>query len=319
MDSAAFLEHLTTETDYQGQIVHVEHIPPRGAVYAQPDEPLAAAVEACLRQHRMWPLYLHQALAVDHLKRGEQVMVATASASGKTLCYHVPVLESVVIDRQSTALYLFPTKALAQDQRRGLEELFCPALLKPGDFATFDGDTPGEERAVVRQKARIVLTNPDMLHVGILPNHQSWSRLLANLKYVVVDEAHTYRGVFGSHVAGVLRRLRRLCRQYGAAPQFIACSATIANPGEHAARLVGLPFTVVAEDGSPQGGRDFVFWNPPLIDAAKSRRGSANSEATHLFTELVHGHIRTLTFARTRRLTELIYRYAQDRLEGMAP
>jgi len=241
-------------------------------------------------------------------------MVSTSSASGKTLCYNIPVLEAILTEQRSCALYLFPTKALAQDQLRGLHELFCPRLLGVEEFATFDGDTPQAERAEIRKRARIVLTNPDMLHVGILPNHQSWSRLLRHLRYVVVDEAHTYRGVFGSHVACVLRRLRRLCQLYGSNPQFICCSATIANPGEHAERLVGLPFTVVDNDGSPHGGKDFVFWNPPIIDEAKSVHRSANSEATSLFTELVSHNIRSLTFARTRRLVELIYTYSTRRL-----
>ncbi|GAJ24616.1 unnamed protein product, partial [marine sediment metagenome] len=192
-------------------------------------------------------------------------------------------------------------------------QLFCSDL-KIEELATFDGDTPQAERAEIRKRTRIVLTNPDMLHIGILPNHQSWYRLLRHLRYVVIDEAHIYRGVFGSHVADVLRRLRRLCNLYGSTPQFICCSATIANPGEHAERLTGLPFEVVDNDGSPHGGKDFVFWNPPIIDETKGTRRSANSEATSLFTELVTKDIRSLTFARTRRLTELIYSYSKQRL-----
>jgi DEAD/DEAH box helicase domain-containing protein len=192
-------------------------------------------------------------------------------------------------------------------------------LLRQNELATFDGDTPLSERADIRKQSRIILTNPDMLHLGILPNHQSWSRLLRNLRYVVVDEAHVYRGVFGSHVAGVLRRLRRLCDYYGSSPRFICCSATIANPGEHAEKLVGLPFVVVDDDGSPRGGKDFVFWNPPIIDEVKSVRRSANSEATHLFTELVGHNIRSLTFARSRRLTELIYSYSRQSLAESNP
>jgi DEAD/DEAH box helicase domain-containing protein len=246
-------------------------------------------------------------------------MVSTSSASGKTLCYNIPVLEAILTERGSRALYLFPTKALAQDQLRGLQELFCPCLLRVDEFATFDGDTPQTERPEIRKRARIILTNPDMLHIGILPNHQSWSRLLRHLRYVVVDEAHIYRGVFGSHLACVLRRLRRLCQLYGSNPQFICCSATIANPGEHAEKLVGLPFTVVDNDGSPHGGKDFVFWNPPIIDEARSVRRSANSEATNLFTELVSRNIRSLTFARSRRLTELIYTYSRQRLAETGP
>ena len=219
------------------------------------------------------------------------------------------------IEGRSRALYLFPTKALAQDQLRSLDQTFGGGLFRKEDFTTFDGDTPRNERADIRRHARIILSNPDMLHIGILPNHQAWAGFLRHLRYVVIDEAHAYRGVFGSHVACVMRRLRRLCRLYGSNPQFICCSATIANPGEHAERLVGMPFDVVDEDGSPRGGKSFVFWNPPLIDEAKSMRRSANSEATNLFAALVSDEIRTLTFARTRRLTELIYIYTRRRLK----
>ncbi|HKJ87913.1 MAG TPA: DEAD/DEAH box helicase, partial [Gammaproteobacteria bacterium] len=240
-------------------------------------------------------------------------MVATSSASGKTLCYNVPVMEAMLTQPRSCALYLFPTKALAQDQLRSLNELFGP-LFGAGEVTTFDGDTPQVERGEIRKRARVVLTNPDMLHLGILPNHQQWSRLLRRLRYVVIDEAHTYRGVFGSHVAGVMRRLRRICEYYGSSPQFVLCSATIANPGEHAGKLVGLHFEVVADDGSPHGGEDFVFWNPPLIDQARSVRRSANGEASNLFAELVGQGIRTLTFVRTRQLTEVIYNYTKRKL-----
>ena len=319
MNSMVFLQHLTAQTTYAGQIAHIEHIPPCDADGAELDEPLISNLQDCLSEHGLLPLYTHQVEAVGAARNGMNVMVSTSSASGKTLCYNIPVLQAILTEPVSHALYLFPTKALAQDQLRGLQELFCPELFRAEDFATFDGDTPQSERAEIRKRARVIVTNPDMLHIGILPNHQSWSRLLRHLRYVVVDEAHTYRGVFGSHVACVLRRLRRLCRLYGSAPQFICCSATIANPGEHAERLVGLPFTVVSNDGSPHGGKDFVFWNPPIIDEAKSVRRSANSEATNLLAELVSRNIRTLTFARTRRLTELIYSYSRRRLAEVSP
>jgi len=319
MDTSAFLSRLTSQPTYDDQIVHIERIPPRSARYAELDEPLDPSLQKCLTEHGITRLYSHQATAVNQSRQGKNVMVATASASGKTLCYNIAVLQALLTEPDSRAIYIFPTKALAQDQLRVLRELFYPSLLKIQEFTTFDGDTPQVERAEIRKRARIILTNPDMLHVGILPNHQSWSRLLRNLKYVVVDEAHVYRGVFGSHVAGVLRRLRRLCRYYGANPRFICSSATIANPGEHAERLTGLPLTVVDNDGSPHGAKDFVFWNPPLIDSAKTTRGSANSEATNLFTELVSQSIRTLTFARTRRLTELIYTYSRDKLARTDP
>lgn len=295
-------------------MVHVEHIPPRPAKSARLHRPLADALQDCLTEHGLFPLYTHQAEAINYAREGKNVMVATSSASGKTLCYNAPVMEAISTEPRSCALYLFPTKALAQDQLRSLNELFYPRLFQIGEVTTFDGDTPQVERAEVRKRARVVLTNPDMLHLGILPNHQQWSRLLRRLKYVVIDEAHTYRGVFGSHVAGVMRRLRRLCQYYGSSPRFILCSATIANPGEHARKLAGLPFEVVDKDGSPHGGKDFVFWNPPLIDQAKSVRRSANGEASNLFAELVSQDIRTLTFVRTRQLTEVIYNYTRRKL-----
>ena len=318
MDTSAFLHHLTTQPTYRAQIAHIEHIPPRDARHAELDKPLVTSLQDCLNTHGLLPLYTHQAEAVNNARQGQNVMVSTSSASGKTLCYNIPVMEAILTEERSCALYLFPTKALAQDQLRGLQELFCPSL-KIEELATFDGDTPQAERAEIRKHARVILTNPDMLHIGILPNHQSWSRLLRHLRYVVLDEAHIYRGVFGSHVAGVLRRLRRLCNFYGSNPQFFCCSATIANPGAHAERLVSLPFKVVDNDGSPHGGKDFVFWNPPIIDETKSIRRSANSEATNLFTELVGQGIRSLTFARTRRLTELIYSYSRQRLAETNP
>lgn len=319
MDTAAFLDYLTAQPTYHQQIVHIEHIPSRKAECAELDEPLEAGLQDCLDKFEVKSLYCHQAEAVNHARRNQNVMVATSSASGKSLCYNIPVLQVLLTEPDSRALYLFPTKALAQDQLRALRKLACPSLLKTGELDTFDGDTPPARRAEVRRRARVILTNPDMLHAGIMPNHQSWSKLLGNLRYLVIDEAHTYRGVFGSHVACVLRRLRRLCNYYGSDPTFIACSATIANPGEHAERLTGLPFTVVDNDGSPRGGKEFVFWEPPVVDEVKNIRGSANYEATNLFTELVSQGIRTLTFARTRRLTELIYSYSRDRLAGIDP
>ncbi|HEY42137.1 MAG TPA: DEAD/DEAH box helicase [Dehalococcoidia bacterium] len=319
MDASAFLQYLTTLPGYSDQIVHVEHIPSRKATNGKLDTELPVALHDRLSERGLLPLYHHQAEAINHSRRGQHVMVATSSASGKTLCYNIPVLEALLTLPESRALYLFPTKALAQDQLRSLRELAYPDLAAATDFSTYDGDTQPIERADIRKEARVVLTNPDMLHVGIMPNHQQWSRLLRNLRYVVVDEAHVYRGVFGSHLAGILRRLRRLCRLYDSKPQFICSSATVANPGELAEKLTGLPFKVVNKDGSPHGGKEFVFWNPPIIDIAKSSRRSANTEATNLFTELLTQGIRSLTFARTRRLTEIIYVYSRNRLATADP
>lgn len=294
-------------------MVHREHIAPRQPRYGELEHPLPSVLQHRLNDLRLLPLYIHQTHAINLLRTGKNVMVATPAASGKSLCYHVPVLEALLTRRGSCALYLFPTKALAQNQLKTLNELGLGLFDEPR-WATFDGDTPSAERAEIRRAARIVITNPDMLHLGILPNHAAWGRLLRQLRYVVVDEAHVYRGVFGSHVAQILRRLRRLCALYGSSPQFIFCSATIANPGEHAQSLSGLPCEAVTENGSPHGGKEFIFWNPPLLDEAKSARRSANTEATLLLSELMRQGIPSLVFTRTRRLTELVYMYVRDRL-----
>lgn len=310
----SFLHHLIKLPDYKGQIVHVQRIPPRAPDFRELDTALHPVLQSRLESLGISHLYTHQVQALNVARRGGNVMVDTASASGKTLCYNLAVLEAILSDRSSRALYLFPTKALAQDQLRSLNQLACPDIISLGDCATFDGDTPQSERAEIKRRARIVLTNPDMLHLGILPNHKSWSRFFRSLQYVVIDEAHVYRGVFGSHVANIMRRLRRICALYGSSPQFICCSATIANPGEHAEKLVGLPFEVISEDGSPHGGKAFVFWNPPFTDGGKTSRRSPNSEATSLLTELVRNGIRSLVFTKTRKLTELIYVYTRDKL-----
>ena len=314
MDVSSFLRYITSLVGYDGQVVHDEAILPRDASYGILEKPLPSALQECLREQRLFPFYTHQAEAINLARQGGNVMVATPSASGKSLCYNVVVLQTLLDAPLSRSLYLFPTKALAQDQLRAFREQFCPGLLQPEDTAVFDGDTPLIARGEIRKKAKIILTNPDMLHLGILPNHANWSGLFRNLKFVVVDEAHSYRGIFGSHLALVLRRLRRVCLFYGSEPRFILSSATISNPGEHAAKLVGLPFTVVDNDGSPHGPKSFIFWNPPVIDKAKSTRRSSNSEATFLFTELIKQNVRTLTFTRTRRLAELIYLYSRRRL-----
>jgi len=313
MDAIAFLHHLKSLPGYKQQMVHLEHIPPQEAVTGKLEElSLSPALKARLESSGIASLYSHQVKALSAILAGKNVMLATPSASGKTLCYHLATLEATSAAKNSHALYLFPTKALAQDQLASLKELACPDFLPPGAIATFDGDTPQEERAAIKRQARVVLTNPDMLHLAILPNHESWSRLFRHLSYVVIDEAHIYRGVFGSHTANVLRRLRRLCVRYGSDPRFICCSATIANPEEHARNLVGLPFEVISEDGSPHGEKYFAFWNPPLIDAAKSTRRSPNSEASFLLHQLISRNIRSLVFVRTRRLTELIYLYTRQ-------
>jgi len=316
MEAAAFLHHLVTSPDYRQQMVHTQHIPAQDAILGQLDRRLHPALETRLKSLGISALYCHQSEALNAIFAGRNVIVATPSASGKTLCYHLATLEAMLNDKDSRAVYIFPTKALAQDQLRSLKELAYPAFLSAGAAATFDGDTPQADRVGIKKQARVVLTNPDMLHLGILPNHQSWARLFRHLKYVVIDEAHVYRGVFGSHMANVLRRLRRICACYDSAPQFICCSATIANPKEHAENLVGLPFEAITQDGSPHGEKYFGFWNPPIIDGAKSTRRSSNTEATFLLTQLIQNYIRSLVFVRSRKLAELIYLYTRGQLSS---
>lgn len=318
MDTLAFLDGLRNSPEYRQQIVHRESIPPRQARYAAPTVSLAEPVTTALETLGLLPLYSHQARAIDLALTGANVAVSTSAASGKTLCYNVPVVAALARSKSSRALYLFPTKALAQDQLNTIDEVLDAAGLRRW-AATFDGDTPQKQRAQVRRSSRIVLSNPDMLHLGILPNHRSWMTYFSQLKYVIIDEAHAYRGIFGSHVANILRRLRRICARYGSNPQFICCSATIANPGQHAQSLTGVPFDVVTEDGSAFGGKDFICWNPPIIDEAKAARRSSATEATNLLTALVIAGIRSLAFARSRRLVELIYIYVRRQLESQAP
>ncbi len=320
MTPTQFLTALRSEKNYANQIVHLEHLAARPAKYARLDEPLRPALEAALKALRIEKLFSHQAHAINAARQGHDVVVATSTSSGKTLCYNLPVLEAILEEPRARALYLFPTKALAQDQLRALDELTrVLETNKPIVFDTYDGDTKREARTKLRRRGNIILTNPDMLSVGILPNHSLWADFIANLKYVVIDEAHIYRGVFGSQVACVLRRLRRLCEYYSANPQFIFCSATIANPGEHVHRLSGRRAHVINEDGAPRGAREFALWNPPFIDRTRTTRRSPNSEAAYLFSSLVRAGMRNITFVRARKLAELVLLYARDNLKRTNP
>jgi DEAD/DEAH box helicase domain-containing protein len=360
------------------RILHAEPLPPRPPRYADGDPGLPAPLRAALAARGIERLYTHQAAALEAARAGAHLGIVTATASGKTLCYQLPVLERLLADPADRALLLFPTKALAQDQLRSLEGLLAAladerqttndessakeqdghaahrpssSVLRPSSLtaATLDGDTPSRARERVRAAAQIVLSNPDMLHRTVLPDHRRWAGWLARLRFVVLDEAHIYRGVFGTHVALIMRRLQRLCAYYGGAPQFICCSATSANPEEHLAALVGAPVTVLADDGAPQGRRTFVFWNPPLIEDGRRRaaddstpgydeelsgrhgrrspsavrpssndggaRRSTNVEAAQVFAALVRAGVKTLAFARSRRSAELMLRYAREALE----
>ncbi|WP_240509744.1 DEAD/DEAH box helicase [Streptomyces malaysiense] len=319
----AVLGRLASGPNRAARITHTEHLPPRTGRHAVwPDRirpEVIAAVQECGIEHP----WAHQALAAEHALDGDSVVVATGTASGKSLAYLVPVLSTLLEGsrapngRGATALYLSPTKALAADQCRSVKELSqsLGTAVRP---AVYDGDTPYEEREWVRQYANYVLTNPDMLHRGILPSHPRWSSFLKSLKYVVVDECHTYRGVFGSHVAQVLRRLRRVCARYGSSPVFLLASATAAEPAVAARRLTGLPVVEVADDASPRGELVFALWEPPLTELHGERgapvRRTATAETADLLTDLTAQGVRSVAFVRSRRGAELISVIAQEKL-----
>ncbi|MBA2341830.1 MAG: DEAD/DEAH box helicase [Thermoleophilaceae bacterium] len=293
-------EQLVTTARQGGQAAELAELP--AALHPQVAETLArSGIEQ---------LYSHQAETFESACEGHTI-VTSGTASGKSLAFNLPVLDTLAHDRRARALYLYPTKALAQDQARSLAALEAPFLRQ----AIYDGDTPREERRSIRARSNVILTNPDMLNVGVLPNHRIWADVLSNLAWIVVDEAHVYRGVFGSHVANVLRRLRRLARAYGTEPRFILTSATIANPAELAERLTGLDVRLVDHDGAPRSDRRIAIWNPPLLDEGAGKRASALSEAAALLAGLMAEGVRTICFLKSRRGVELIQRFTQLRLE----
>jgi len=293
-----------------GRLVASSFEEPRPAVSVPLPRDLPEGLAEGLRAAGIERLYAHQNEALGEAAQ-RHVIVTSGTASGKSLAFNLPVLEGLARDPRSRALYLYPTKALAQDQARKLSELRLPFLR----HAIYDGDTPREDRPQIRRRSNLLLSNPDMLHVGVLPHHKRWGDFFANLGWVVVDEAHTYRGVFGSHVANVLRRLRRVARRYGSEPRFMLASATIANPAELGERLLGEPVSVVGDDGAPRAGRRIVIWNPPVIDEATQRRRSALSEGAELLADLVSEGLRTICFLRSRKGIELIQRFARQRLQ----
>ena len=328
VDATVFLERLKAHKFVTEQMVSVRNIPAREAEYGEIDGGLDPVCAQVLARRGIEQLYSHQARAVNAVRRGESVTIVTGTASGKTLCYAIPVLETLHADPMATMLFIYPTKALAQDQLRGMNGFRDEELGLHFMAGTYDGDTPQNLRRKLRDGGNVILTNPDMLHQGILPQHARWNRFFTHLKYVVIDEVHAYRGIFGSHLANVMRRLRRLCRHYGSRPQFICSSATIANPREHAERVCGAPMTLVDNDGAPRGPRRFVLWNPPPMataaggDATDWRTGgdrrSPVGEAVQLMTLLVQESVQTIAFVRTRLHAELIFKSCRDRLRPIS-
>lgn len=335
MNLSQFIEHMRGSTMFKERVTYWYESPARPAHTAPFPEWVDPRLVDVLQQRGVNELYTHQRDAVDAVHRGEHVVVVTPTASGKTLCYNLPVLNTILEDPEARALYLFPTKALAQDQLASLHEI-STALNRDIRTFTYDGDTSPTARKLVRTAGHVVISNPDMLHTGILPHHTKWVRLFENLRYVVIDELHNYRGVFGSHVANLMRRLLRICEFYGSHPQFICASATIGNPLELAERVLGVtrqvspgatelenhtpvgtvqaqsPITMVANNGAPQGPKTFLFYNPPLINKELGIRRSALLEATDLASQLLANDIQTVVFGRTRQTVEVLLTYLRE-------
>lgn len=308
MNLAQLLDRLRADPTFLDNVTRWEVLPPRAARYADFPDSLHPRLVATLRDRGISGLYTHQAEAVRAAAAGEPFVVVTPTASGKTMCYNLPVLDTILRDPQARALYLFPTKALSQDQMHEVHGVITDLGADIKTY-TFDGDTPETARRAIRSSGHIVVTNPDMLHQGVLPHHTLWVKLFENLRYVVVDEVHHYRGVFGSHVANVLRRLRRIARFYGADPLFIGCSATIANPGELAAQLAGGPVRVIDDNGAPQGEKHVIFYNPPVVNRELGIRRSAVKETRVLAERFLAADAQMIVFARSRTRVELLLTY----------
>ncbi|MGA2594335.1 MAG: DEAD/DEAH box helicase [Bryobacteraceae bacterium] len=292
----------------------IRHEPAAGGSYRELPDSVNPALVRALTDRGIHKLYSHQAEAFCQIAQGQNVVVVTPTASGKTLCYNLPVLNLLLSDPGARAMYLFPTKALAEDQLHELQTALDEMGSEIRAF-TYDGDTPQDARKAIRQRASIVLTNPDMLHTGILPHHTRWAKLFENLRYIVIDELHYYRGVYGSHLANLIRRLRRICEFYGSKPVFICCSATIANPRELAESLTEAPFRLVDSNGAPRGAKFFIFYNPPVVNRQLGIRRSYLAESRRLALDFIEHHLQTLVFANSRLATEILVTYLKDAVE----
>lgn len=320
MSLESLLIDLRSDRSFMRDVAAWERTPPRPARYAPFPSTLDRRLIDVLKSRGIDQLYTHQAASIEATLRGENSVVVTATASGKTLCYNLPVLHTLLADPKATALYLFPTKALAQDQLVAVNELIA-GLDKTISVQTYDGDTSRERRRSARDAGGIIITNPDMLHTGILPHHTQWASLFQSLRYIVIDELHTYRGIFGSHFANVLRRLKRICRFYGSNPQFILASATIANPQQLAEKLIEERVTLIDDDGAPRGEKHWIMINPPLIDPALGQRRSMVLESRDIAAKFLQADIQTIVFARARSTTEVLLTYLRDAIasEGGDP
>ena len=321
MNTGQLLDYLKHNPDFASNVTHWQVMPARPAKYDDYPDGFDPALRAVLESRGVKRLYSHQRRALDLAQAGKDFVVITPTASGKTMCYNLPVLSEILRDNESRALYLFPTKALSSDQVAELYEII-KAMDAPIKAFTFDGDTPVSARKAIRQAGHIVVTNPDMLHAGILPHHTKWVKLFENLKYIVIDEIHAYRGVFGSNLANVIRRLKRICEFYGSHPQFICCSATIANPRELAERLTGRPMELIAESGAPTGEKHVIFYNPPVVNRQLNIRDSALKQTFGISRLLLKNGVHSIVFARSRLMVEVLARRLKDQCRnalGEAP
>ena len=311
MNLSQIASYLKDENKYSGQITNWETIPEKEADYVEFPSGISPKLKKIFKDKGLTNLYSHQGKAYEIVDNGDNLIVVTPTASGKTLCYNMPVLDTILKNDNARALYLFPTKALSQDQLTELYDLI-ERLDEGIKTYTYDGDTPVNARKSIRKAGHIVITNPDMLHTGILPHHTKWIKLFENLEYVVIDEIHNYRGIFGSHVANVIRRLKRICNFYGSDPQFIASSATIANPVRFAEKMIGDKVKLIDENGAPQGKKDIVFYNPPVVNRELGIRRSYVLEAEKLARLFLENDIKSIIFARSRLRTEILLSYLQD-------
>lgn len=312
MNLTQLIEHLSQSRNFQANVTEWRRLPAVPARFAAWPEGLDERVITAMASRGVQQPYSHQAAAMTAVLAGDHVVVVTPTASGKTVCYNGPVLDAIVKDPTARALYLFPTKALAQDQ---VAELQALARASGAEIKahTYDGDTPANVRSVIRRAGQIVITNPDMLHTAVLPHHTNWVHLFSHLRYIVIDEMHSYRGVFGSHLANLMRRLRRVCRFYGADPQVILCSATIANPQELAERLIEAPVTLIDENGAPRGEKHVIFYNPPVVNRELGIRASSLLTGCSIAAELLANRIQTIVFARSRINVEVLLTYLRER------
>ncbi|MDR3120371.1 MAG: DEAD/DEAH box helicase, partial [Clostridiales bacterium] len=314
MNLEQLMDRFQSDAALMENITCWKEIPAREPIYAKIPDRLDARLVGALAKRGVYELYSHQASAIDAVLNGEDIVVVTPTASGKTLCYNLPVVDAVLKDGSARAMFLFPTKALSYDQSNELDQLIGQAGA-PVKAYTYDGDTPQSARKAIRQAGNIIVTNPDMLHGAILPNHTKWTRLFEDLKYVVIDELHHYGGVFGCHLANVLRRLLRICAFYGAKPQFICCSATIANPYELAYRITGREVRVIDNNGAPSGKKYVVFYNPPVVNRELGIRKSSLLEARQLAGLLLKNDVSTIVFTRSRLNVEVLTTYLKETLD----